>query len=68
MLLLLQGLKLPLVATYEVQEGDTLAAIALSNYKHVSPRLLDEICKANNLTDANVLNTSQKLTLPEYHY
>jgi nucleoid-associated protein YgaU len=56
----------PLVATYEVQEGDTLAGIALRNYKHISPRLLDAICRANNLTDANVLNLGQKITLPEY--
>jgi len=56
----------PLVATYEVQDGDTLAAIALRNYKHISPRLLDAICRANNLTDANVLSSGQKITLPEY--
>ncbi len=62
------GVKIPLVSVYQVQEGDTLAGIALQNYKHVSPRLLDEICKANNLTDANVLVLGQKLTLPEYHY
>ncbi len=62
------GVRLPLASTYEVQDGDTLAGIALQNYKHISPRLLDEICKANNLTDANVLNTGQKLVLPEYHY
>ena len=62
------ALRKPLVSTYEVQAGDTLAAIALSNYKHVSPRLLDEICKANNLTDPNVLILGQKLVLPEYHY
>jgi LysM repeat protein len=56
----------PLVATYEVQDGDTLAAIALRNYKHISPRLLDAICRANNLTDANVLSSGQKISLPEY--
>jgi len=56
----------PLVSTYEVQDGDTLAAIALRNYKHISPRLLDAICRANNLTDANVLNSGQKISLPEY--
>jgi len=56
----------PMVPTYEVQEGDTLAGIALRNYKHISPRLLDSICRANNLTDANVLNLGQKITLPEY--
>jgi len=62
------GVRTPLVSTYTVQDGDTLAGIALQNYKHVSPRLLDEICKANNLTDANLLVSGQKLTLPEYHY
>ena len=62
------GVRVPLVSTYEVQEGDTLAGIVLHNYKHVSPRLLDEICKTNNLTDANVLILGQKLVLPEYHY
>ena len=51
----------------QVQTGDTLAAIALRNYKRVSPRLLDEICKTNNLRNANVLNLGQKLALPEYH-
>ena len=56
----------PLVSTYEVQEGDTLAGIALRNYKHISPRLLDAICRANNLSDANVLTLGQKITLPEY--
>jgi nucleoid-associated protein YgaU len=60
--------RVPIASTYEVQDGDTLAGIALANYKHVSPRLLDEICKVNNLTDANVLSTGQKLVLPEYHY
>ncbi len=62
------GVRVPLVPVYDVQVGDTLAGIALSNYKHISPRLLDDICKANNLTDANVLSSGQKLTLPEYHY
>jgi hypothetical protein len=33
----------------------------------VSPRLLDEICKSNNLRNANVLSLGQKLNLPEYH-
>jgi LysM repeat protein len=57
----------PLVSTYEVQSGDTLAKIAYQNYKHCSPRLLDEICQANKLASANVLNMGQKLVLPEYH-
>lgn len=58
---------LPLVGVYEVSDGDTLAAIAIKNYKHVSPRLLDEICKANGMRNANVLSLGQKLNLPEYH-
>ena len=57
----------PLYASYEVKTGDTLAAIALRAYKRVSPRLLDEICKANGMRSANVLNLGQKITLPEYH-
>ncbi len=52
---------------YQVQTGDTLAGIAMKNYKRVSPRLLDQICKSNNLRNANVLNLGQKLALPEYH-
>jgi LysM repeat protein len=61
------GAMVPLVSTYEVQAGDTLAAIAYKNYKRCSPRLLDEICQANKLASANVLNLGQKLILPEYH-
>ncbi|PWU02790.1 MAG: hypothetical protein C5B53_01275 [Candidatus Melainabacteria bacterium] len=57
----------PSQPTYEVQSGDTLAAIALRNYKRVSPRLLDEICSANNMKNANVLSLGQKLILPVYH-
>jgi len=57
----------PLATTYEVQSGDTLAVIALRNYKHASPRLLDEICRANGMRNANVLSLGQKITLPEYH-
>lgn len=56
----------PSAGQYQVQPGDTLAGIALKNYKHVSPRLLDEICKANNMRNANVLSLGQKLNLPEY--
>lgn len=56
----------PIANTYEVQEGDTLAGIALRNYKHASPRLLDEICKVNGMRNANVLSLGQKLMLPEY--
>ncbi len=65
---LVGGVRVPLVSSYEVKEGDTLAGIVLHNYKHVSPRLIDEVCKVNNLTDANVLILGQKLVLPEYHY
>jgi len=57
----------PLATTYEVQSGDTLAVIALRNYKVASPRLLDEICRANGMRNANVLSLGQKITLPEYH-
>jgi len=57
---------LPASPVYQVQPGDTLAGIAFKNYKRVSPRLLDEICKANNMRNANVLNLGQKLNLPEY--
>jgi len=52
---------------YQVQTGDTLAGIAMKNYKRVSPRLLDEIVKTNNLRNANVLSLGQTLNLPEYH-
>lgn len=62
------GVRKPLVSNYVVKEGDTLAGVALQNYKHVSPRLLDHICKANNISDANLLVSGQKLSLPEYRY
>jgi LysM repeat protein len=57
----------PTTGSYQVQPGDTLAGIAVRNYKKVSPRLLDEICKANNMRNANVLSLGQKIVLPEYH-
>ena len=57
----------PIASTYEVQSGDTLAVIALRNYKHASPRLLDEICRANGMRNANVLSLGQKIILPEYN-
>ncbi len=56
----------PSTTSYQVQPGDTLAGIAVRNYKRVSPRLLDEICKANNMRNANVLSLGQKIVLPEY--
>lgn len=59
-------LVVPLYASYEVKTGDTLAGIALQAYKRASPRLLDEICKANHMRSANVLSLGQKLVLPEY--
>ena len=57
---------LPAYPTYEVKSGDSLAAIVLKAYKRMSPRLLDEVCKANGMRNANVLNLGQKLTLPQY--
>jgi hypothetical protein len=57
---------IPLNPTYEVGNGDTLAAIALKNYKRATPRLLDEICRVNGLRNANVLSLGQKISLPEY--
>lgn len=57
---------IPLNPTYEVGNGDTLAAIALKNYKRATPRLLDEICRVNGMRNANVLSLGQKLALPEY--
>lgn len=56
----------PASPTIEVGPGDTLAAIALRNYHRATPRLLDEICRANNMRNANVLSLGQKLALPEY--
>lgn len=56
----------PAFPEYEVQSGDTLAVIALKAYKRASPRLLDEICRANGMRNANVLSLGQKLKLPEY--
>ena len=57
----------PLSTSYDVGTGDTLAGIALKNYRRATPRLLDEICRANNMKNANVLSLGQKLLLPEYH-
>ncbi len=52
--------------TVTISPGDTLAAVALREYKRVSPRLLDEICRSNGLKNANFLNLGQKITLPNY--
>ncbi len=57
---------LPISPTCEVGNGDTLAGIALKHYKRATPRLLDEICRANGMRNANVLNLGQKLVLPVY--
>lgn len=56
----------PISSTYEVKTGDTLVMIAMKNYKKVTPRLLDEIVKANGMKSAHVLNLGQKITLPNY--
>ena len=56
----------PISRSYEVKSGDTLASIALKNYRKVTPRLLDAIVEKNNLKNANVLNLGQKLDLPIY--
>ncbi len=56
----------PAHPTVVIGSGDTLAAVALREYKRVSPRLLDEICRSNGLKNANFLNLGQKITLPNY--
>lgn len=56
----------PVSSTYEVKTGDTLASIALSNYKKVTPRLIDAIVEHNKLKSAHMLGLGQKLTLPPY--
>lgn len=60
------ALLVPAHPTVEIATGDTLAGIALREYKRVSPRLLDEICRANGLKNANFLSLGQKITLPNY--
>lgn len=57
----------PLFTSYTVKDGDTLAGIALQAYKRATPRLLDEICEANGMKNANVLSLGQTINLPEYH-
>ncbi len=56
----------PLFSTYTVRNGDTLASIAVQAYKRATPRLLDEICRANGMRNANVLSLGQTLKLPQY--
>ncbi|MBX9686587.1 MAG: LysM peptidoglycan-binding domain-containing protein [Candidatus Obscuribacterales bacterium] len=56
----------PLFSSYTVRTGDTLASIALQAYKRATPRLLDEICRANGMRNANVLSLGQTLNLPQY--
>lgn len=57
----------PLFTSYTVRTGDTLAGIAIQAYKRATPRLMDEICRANGMRNANVLSLGQTITLPEYH-
>lgn len=57
----------PVFCSYTVKTGDTLAGIALQAYKRATPRLLDEICRANGMRNANVLSLGQTITLPVYH-
>jgi len=49
----------PAHATYTVQKGDTLGAIAARNHTSVA-----EIAQLNNLADPNKLAVGQKLILP----
>jgi LysM repeat protein len=56
----------PIYSTYTVKTGDTLASIAVQAYKRATPRLLDDICKANGMRNANVLSLGQTLNLPQY--
>ncbi|MGH2363850.1 MAG: LysM peptidoglycan-binding domain-containing protein [Chloroflexota bacterium] len=49
----------PAHATYTVQKGDTLSAIAARNHTSVA-----EIAQLNTLTDPNKLAVGQKLILP----
>lgn len=56
----------PISSTYEVKSGDTLVVIAMKNYKKVTPRLIDQIVKANGLKSANALSLGQTLKLPNY--
>lgn len=56
----------PMYATYTVKAGDTLASIAVQAYKRATPRLLDNICRANGMRNANVLSLGQTLNLPQY--
>ncbi len=56
----------PIYSTYTVKTGDTLASIAVQAYKRATPRLVDDICKANGMRNANVLSLGQTLNLPQY--
>ncbi len=56
----------PAHATVTIASGDTMAAIALREYKRASPRLLDAICKANGLKNVNFLSLGQTINLPNY--
>jgi LysM repeat protein len=56
----------PIYSTYTVKPGDTLASIAVQAYKRATPRLLDSICRANGMRNANVLSLGQTINLPQY--
>lgn len=56
----------PISSSYEVKSGDTLVVIAMKNYKKVTPRLIDQIVRANGLKSANALSLGQTLKLPNY--
>ena len=56
----------PVYSTYTVKPGDTLATIAVQAYKRATPRLLDSICKANGMRNANRISLGQTLNLPQY--
>ncbi len=49
---------------YEVQSGDTMEKIAKEFYGSYSPEKVNEIVKANNMSDANKLSIGQKLIIP----
>lgn len=51
-----------LQASYVIREGDTLANICKKYYGSLEH--LDEICEANEITDANVILPGQKIVLP----
>lgn len=48
--------------TYVVKEGDTLAGISIKLYGNIYK--VESICKANNITDENMIHPGDKLTIP----